>query len=260
MHPRSYRLKFPEPAPAEPSPSPPDAGSPGSSATPSVLRVRPASPPPRGPDSQAALALEPRELWIAAHLPHLPLLAVRQPGEELPLVVVDAEDRNQRIVAADARAQAEGVRAGMTLGPGGNELLGYAGILMGGERDVLRPTRTGSLYLGYDLKHYKTEARAQVLTQSLYWAGWVTALALAIWLVFHFLLTRRTARLVHAAEELAEGNLAARSGLRGGDELGRLSRAFDAMAFAISEDIEERKRADEALRALADRGGLQHLV
>ena len=74
-----------------------------------------------------------------------------------------------------------------------------------------------------------------MLKQSLYWAGWVTALALAMWLVFHFLLTRRTARLVHAAEELAEGHLSARSGLRGGDELGRLSRAFDAMALAIAE-------------------------
>jgi PAS domain S-box-containing protein len=139
-------------------------------------------------------------------------------------------------------------RAGITVDPKGNELLGYAGILMGGERDELRPTRTGSLFLAYDLKRYKTEARAQVLKQSLYWAGWVTALALAMWLVFHFLLTRRTARLVHAAEELAEGHLTARSALRGGDELGRLSRAFDAMALAISEDIEERKRADEALR------------
>jgi len=139
-------------------------------------------------------------------------------------------------------------RAGMTRDPNGNELLGYAGILMGGERNVLRPTRTGSLFLAYDLQRYKAEARAQVLKQSLYWAGWVTALALAMWLVFHFLLTRRTARLVHAAEELAEGHLSARSGLRGGDELGRLSRAFDAMAFAISEDIEERKLADEALR------------
>ena len=139
-------------------------------------------------------------------------------------------------------------RAGMTVDPNGNELLGYAGILMGGERDELRPSRTGSLFLAYDLKRYKAEARAQVLQQSLYWAGWVTALALAMWLVFHFLLTRRTARLVHAAEELAEGHLSARSGLRGGDELGRLSRAFDAMALAISNDIAERKRADEALR------------
>ena len=38
-------------------------------------------------------------------------------------------------------------------------------------------------------------------------AGWVTALALTMWLVFHFLLTRRTARLVHAAEELATAPL-----------------------------------------------------
>ena len=106
-------------------------------------------------------------------------------------------------------------RAGMTIDSNGNELLGYAGILMGSEREELRPSRTGTLFLAYDLKRYKAEARAQVLQQSLYWAGWVTALALAMWLVFHFLLTRRTARLVRAAEQLAAGNLAARSGLKG---------------------------------------------
>src|SRR4029077_11758466 len=94
--------------------------------------------------------------------------------------------------------------------------------------------RTVSLVLSYDLPRHKAEARAQVLRQSLYWPGWVTALALAMWLGFYFLLTRRTARLVHAAEQLAAGNLSARSGLKGGDELGRLSRAFDAMALAIS--------------------------
>src|SRR6185436_517389 len=125
-------------------------------------------------------------------------------------------------------------RAGLTPAAGGEELLGYAGVLMGSAREELRPSRTGSLFLAYDLKRYKAEARAQVIRQALYWAGWVTALALTMWLVFHFLLTRRTARLVHAAEELAEGHLSARSGLRGGDELGRLSRAFDAMAGAIA--------------------------
>ena len=139
-------------------------------------------------------------------------------------------------------------RAGLTTDSNGTEMLGYAGILMGGERDALRPSRTGSLYLAYDLQRYKAEARAQVLQQSLYWSGWVTALALAMWLVFHFLLTRRTARLVHEAEQLASGNLSARSGLKGTDELGRLGRAFDAMALAIAKDITERKRADEALR------------
>jgi protein ImuB len=81
--------------------------------------VRPASPPPKGPPEgpggQAALKLEPRELWIAAHVPQLSLLALREPGENRRLVIVD-EDHNQRIVDADANAQAAGVRLGMTLG------------------------------------------------------------------------------------------------------------------------------------------------
>jgi len=169
--------------------------------------------------------------------------ATRRASMGLPIATVLPHfDLGQAAIAVRER------RAGMTVDSKGEELLGYAGVLMGGERDELRPTRTGSLFLAYDLKRYKAEARAQVLKQSLYWAGWVTALALAMWLVFHFLLTRRTARLVHAAEELAEGHLSARSGLRGGDELGRLSRAFDAMAGAIASDIAERKRSDEALR------------
>ena len=146
-------------------------------------------------------------------------------------------------------------RAGMTTDSNGSELLGHAGILMGGEREALRPSRTGTVFLGYDLKRYKAEARAQVLQQSLYWAGRVTVLALAMWLIFHFLLTRRTAKLVRAAEELAAGNLDARSDLRGTDELARLSRAFDAMALKVAatqtrlrQDIAERMRAAEALR------------
>ena len=110
MHPRSYRLIFPEPATNFPG-----------SATPSVLRVRPASPPPRGPDSQAALQLPPRELWIAAHVPQLPLLAIATAEvgaatSSAPLVIMDDGDRNPRIIDADADAQAAGVQVGMTLG------------------------------------------------------------------------------------------------------------------------------------------------
>ena len=131
-------------------------------------------------------------------------------------------------------------------------LLGYAGVLMGGERDELRPSRTGSLFLAYDLKRYKAEARALVNRQSLYWSGWVTALALAMWLVFHFLLTRRTARLVRAAEQLAAGNLAVRSNLKGRDELGKLSVAFDAMALDVAE-TQRRLRQDIEARARVQR-------
>ena len=143
-------------------------------------------------------------------------------------------------------------RGGMTINSNEDELLGHAYILMGGGREELRPSRTGSVVLAYDLKRHKAEARAQVLQQSLYWAGWVTALALAMWLVFHFLLTRRTAQLVHAAEQLAAGNLSARSGLAGRDELGRLSRAFDAMALEVA-DTHTRLRSDIAERARVQR-------
>ncbi|MEO6746899.1 MAG: PAS domain S-box protein, partial [Caldimonas sp.] len=146
-------------------------------------------------------------------------------------------------------------RGGISLGADGQSLLGYAGILLGGRQDELRPFRTGSLFLAYDLQRYKAEARTQVIQQSLLWAGWVTALAAAMWLVFHFLLTRRTARLVRAAEEFAAGNLDVRSRLRGPDELGRLGRAFDHMALVVAEtqtrlrdDIAERRRTEEALR------------
>jgi protein ImuB len=81
--------------------------------------VRPAAPPPSGPgpSDQAALALESRELWIAAHVPHLSLLALRAAAtgtQSAPLVVVDT-DSHQHIIDADESAQAAGVRIGMTL-------------------------------------------------------------------------------------------------------------------------------------------------
>ncbi|MPZ44837.1 MAG: PAS domain S-box protein [Betaproteobacteria bacterium] len=59
---------------------------------------------------------------------------------------------------------------------------------------------------------------------------------------------------VHAAEQLAAGNLAARSGLQGRDELARLGLAFDAMAVEVAEtqtrlrrDIEARIEIQRAL-------------
>jgi len=189
-------------------------------------------------------------------------------------IVVVLTDERQSVIAATRRAwlghsvtdvlpqfdpeQAAGAirerRARVTHDVADNALLAYAGILMGSEREELRPSRAGSLFLAYDLKRSTSEARARVLQQSIYWAGWVIALALAMWLAFHFLLTRRTARLVGAAEQLAAGNLAARSNLRGRDELGRLSRAFDAMADDVAEtqtrlrqDIAERARVQQAL-------------
>ena len=137
-----------------------------------------------------------------------------------------------------------------------NALLGYAIIPMGGGDRELRGSRVGQLFFEYDLKRAKSAVRSQIVAQSLYWTGWVTALAVVLWIVFHFLLTRRTNKLVAAAEQLAAGNLTARSGLRGRDELARLSGAFDAMADEVAntqtrlqEDIAKRIEVQQALRA-----------
>jgi len=199
-------------------------------------------------------------------------IAVLAHNHDIMLVVL--ADERDIVVAATRRAwlgrpvadvlpkfdfdQAAGAirdrRARVTSDAVDNALYGYAGILMGHEREQLRPSRSGSLFLAYDLNRPKAEARAHVVQQSLYWAGWVTALALFMWLAFHFLLTRRTARLVHAAERFAAGELGARSGLHGNDELGRLGRAFDAMAAEVSntqsrlrDDLAERARVQQAL-------------
>ena len=166
-------------------------------------------------------------------------------GRQIPDVfpLFDLE-RAQRVISER--------RAGVTTDAKGDVMLGYAGVLMGSERDELRPSRTGTLLLAYDLKRYKAEARAQVLRQSLLWASWVAFIALAMWLVFHFLLTRRTARLVRAAEQLAAGNPAVHSDLKGRDELGRLSRAFDAMAEDVA-DTQAKLRQDIAERSRVQR-------
>jgi PAS domain S-box-containing protein len=145
--------------------------------------------------------------------------------------------------------------ANLTVDKVDDRLIAYSGILMGREQGELRPSRSGGLFLAYDLKRSKSDARTQVMQQSLYWAGWVTALALAMWLAFHFLLTRRTAQLVRTAEAFAAGKIEVRSELGGDDELGRLSRAFDAMASEVADtqnrlraDIVERQHTEEALR------------
>ena len=198
-----------------------------------------------------------REISVLAHN-HDVLFAALTDDRDVVLAATRRAWVGRRIDETLPRSQVHALsdgNRGMTIDANDTELLGHANILIGSEREELRPSRTGGVFLAYDLSRYKVEARAQVVRQSLYWAGWVTALALGMWLTFHFLLTRRTARLVHAAEQLAAGELSARSGLRGTDELGRLSRAFDAMAIDVAEtqtrlqeDLAERRRADEALR------------
>ena len=158
--------------------------------------------------------------------------------------------------AGEAARAAREHQARITLAADRGALLAYGGIQIGSSAHELRTSRFGKLYLEYDLRRSKAKAVSHIVSQSMYWAAWATGLALALWIVFHFVLTRRAERLVRTAERFAAGDLGVRSSLRGRDELGRLSRAFDAMATEVGdtqtrlrEDIAERVRTEERLRA-----------
>ena len=63
---------------------------------------------------QQALAFEPRELWVAVHLPWLEIEALQQhAAREAPRAIVELQGQTQYIVAACERAQRFGVRRGM---------------------------------------------------------------------------------------------------------------------------------------------------
>lgn len=158
--------------------------------------------------------------------------------------------------AAEAARAAAQRRAHIAISADRNSLLAYGGIQIGSGAQELRSSRVGSLFLEYDLRRTKAKEAREIVDQSIYAAAWVTGMALMLWVAFHFLLTRRTERLVQAAERLAAGDLDARSGIGGDDELGRLGRAFDAMAGEVGdtqrrlrEDIAERMRTEDKLRA-----------
>jgi len=76
------------------------------------------------------------------------------------------------------------------------------------------------------------------------------------------LISRAVTRPVHelqkGAEAIAAGDLTHRVGTSAHDEIGRLSRTFDAMTIALERDIAERKKAEEEILGLNNQ--LQHHV
>lgn len=62
-----------------------------------------------------------------------------------------------------------------------------------------------------------------------------------------YLLTRRLAVLSRAAERLAAGDLAVRTGFSGQDEVAIVGRAFDTMAKSVADNVEQLKRASDLL-------------
>ena len=109
-------------------------------------------------------------------------------------------------------------------------VVGLYPVVLGTRGDELRPSRVGLLFMQRDLTALKTHARRAVEGQVAQFTLFVVGVSLALWWLFHVVLTRRINRLIAAAGRLAAGDLRARSGLTGHDEVAAAGRAFDRMA------------------------------
>ncbi|MEE8279262.1 MAG: PAS domain S-box protein, partial [Alphaproteobacteria bacterium] len=154
--------------------------------------------------------------------------------------------------AAAAREARQGRHARVTLAPDRRSFLGYAPVRLGAEGDASRPSGTGLVFFQRDVSRAKAAARRHVLGPDLYSALGLGVLALFFWLASHFIVARRLARLLEAAEKLAGGDLKAHSGLTGGDELGRIGRAFDNVAHQFADAQARLAQSEERSRDMAE--------
>lgn len=124
-------------------------------------------------------------------------------------------------------------------------------IVLGATASELRPYRVGILYQRSDLTFAKASRRHVLERQAFVMAGFLAGGLLLLGLFLHLILTRRVGQLVSAAARLAAGDLTARAGVGGADELARVGRAFDRMAGEMTASHEMLRRLNRELRAIS---------
>ena len=116
-------------------------------------------------------------------------------------------------------------------------------------RDVVvgeAASRSGTLALEFSHAQLD-EAQENALSLGIAIAATCMILITLVGLATGWLLTRRIDRLRAAAQQIANGNLAVRTALRGKDEVAALSRTFDLMAQRIAASQQELMQMNRAL-------------
>lgn len=118
-------------------------------------------------------------------------------------------------------------------------------IVLGAKPGEARPSRFGVLWLRYDVGSRKAWRLHLLEVQLRHIALGAAAVFALLWVLIHRSLTRRESSIIAAAERFASGDLAARTGVTGGDELAQIGAAFDGMAGRVGRD---RERLEELVR------------
>jgi signal transduction histidine kinase len=103
--------------------------------------------------------------------------------------------------------------------------------------------RIGALYVEYDLSTRLAQAHHDAVVLSSSFGALMIGIAAVVAALMHLLISRRVEKLAETARKLAAGDLDARTGMRGRDELAELGQTFDHMAA-------QRKEAEETIRQL----------
>ncbi len=149
---------------------------------------------------------------------------------------------------AAAIAAARATLVGSTqLGSDRMDVLGLFPFQRAPESGELRSAHVTVLVLESNLASAKQVVRANAWIRSIELSVGLAALCLMFWAFLARTVTNRIDRLVTATRRVAAGDLDARSGLTGSDELTMLSRSFDEMARQLRQRSSEQQRVQKAL-------------
>jgi diguanylate cyclase (GGDEF)-like protein/PAS domain S-box-containing protein len=99
---------------------------------------------------------------------------------------------------------------------------------------------------------FLTEAKTRLVNQSLVIAGAAIVLSLVLLTLLAYWLTRHLTLLTDASRQVADGNFDLRLPVRSEDEVGMLTRAFNQMAAAVRERVEQLAQSESKFHAIAD--------
>ncbi|OIO74981.1 MAG: hypothetical protein AUJ57_01065 [Zetaproteobacteria bacterium CG1_02_53_45] len=116
----------------------------------------------------------------------------------------------------------------------------------------IRPQHYGALIARFDLADAKQQIIHDVESRVQLIIGSFILVALFVWLLAHFALTKRVQKIVESTEAFANGDLRARSWLNGKDELSRVSKAFDDMAGQIQAAMSEKAKLAGAIETMVE--------
>ncbi len=195
----------------------------------------------------AAASAVPENRWLLVLDDHRAVVAasdlrwLNRPVEELALPIDPA------MIAAVATSGGAAVT-----NPAPSLLLGYAGVGIGTQAAEIRSPRIGTVIIARDTAFLTAENRRMATRSIAVLSLLIAAATTVIGVVFHLLLTRRVERLLNFVRSLAAGNFAARSRIGGGDEIGALGTAFDAMAALLQDRIRQTEESERRFRELFD--------